>query len=173
VLWSKLLAAQIKQKHGSDVTLVNPAIGGTTLMQNLILMPRWLKDHPTPDLVTVWFGYNDWDTGVRGERFAEYLRFAVDRIRTMTRGSADVLLMTTTCTHDRWETMKELEQAVKDVAREKKTGLVDVTSEIRKVASPDEALRREYWAWDKTHLGKAGHRLVGDAVLQAIEVQGR
>ena len=57
--------------------------------------------------------------------------------------------------------------------REKKTGLADVTSEIRKAGSPDEALKREYWAWDKTHLGKAGHRLVSDAVLQAIETQDR
>ena len=169
VLWSKLLAQEIRQKHGSDVTLVNPAIGGTTLTQNLILMPRWLKDYPLPDLVTVWFGYNDWDTGVRGERFAQYLRCAVDRIRRMTGGSADVLLITTTCSHGRWETMKELEQAVRDVARDRKAGLADVACEIRKAGSPDEALKREYWAWDKTHLGKGGHRLVCDTVLREIE----
>ena len=173
VLWAKLLAEQIKQKHGSEVTLVNPAIGGTTLTQNLILMPRWLKDHPSPDLVTVWFGYNDWDGGVRGERFAEYLRMAVDRIRRMTSGSADVLLVTTTCSLDRWDSMKELEQAVRDVAREKQTGLADVTAEIRNAGSPAEALKREYWAWDKTHLGKAGHRLVSDAVLRAFETSAK
>lgn len=169
VLWSKLLAGQIKSKYGSEVTLVNPAIGGTTLTQNLILMPRWLKDHPSPDLVIVWFGYNDWDGGVRGERFGQYLRLAVDRIRRLTKGSADVLLMTTTCSFDRWDAMKELEQAAKQVAGEKKTGLLDITSEFRKAGSHAEALRREYWAWDKTHLGKAGHRLVSQAVLRAIE----
>lgn len=173
VLWSKLLCTQLKTKYGSDVTLVNPAIGGTTLTQNLILMPRWLKDHPTPDLVTVWFGFNDWDTGVRGPRFGEYLRFAVDRIRRLTDGSADVLLMTTTCSYDRWETMRELEEAVRNVAREKQTGLADIPAEFRKAASPEEALKRQYWAWDKTHLGPAGHQLVSQTVLRAIEAQDK
>ena len=31
-------------------------------------MPRWLKDDPKPDLVTIWFGGNDYDNGVRGEQ---------------------------------------------------------------------------------------------------------
>ena len=48
------------------MTLVNPAIGGTTLSQNVILMPRWLQVAPSPDLVVIWFGGNDWDTDVRG-----------------------------------------------------------------------------------------------------------
>ena len=58
----------------------NPAIGGTQLTQNLVLMPRWLRAVPEPDLVTVWFGFNDWDGGMRGEHFREMLGFAVDRM---------------------------------------------------------------------------------------------
>ena len=50
--------------YGSEVKLINPAIGGTTLSQNVILTPRWLQETPAPDLVTIWFGGNDWDTGV-------------------------------------------------------------------------------------------------------------
>ena len=64
VLWSELLAEKLQKRFGSEVTLVNPAIGGTQLTQNLVLMPRWLRDHPHPDLVTVWFGFNDWDGGM-------------------------------------------------------------------------------------------------------------
>lgn len=48
-------------------------------------MPRWLAENPTPDLVSVFFGYNDWDNGVRGPRMEEYLRLTVDRIRRLTR----------------------------------------------------------------------------------------
>jgi lysophospholipase L1-like esterase len=61
-LWSEQFAQQLHEACGCAVTLVNPAIGGTTLSQNLILIPRWLHDTPRPDLVTVWFGFNDWDS---------------------------------------------------------------------------------------------------------------
>ena len=124
---------------------------------------------PGPDLVIVWFGGNDWGTGVRGERFAQYLRLAVDRVRRQTKGSADVLLLTTCPSHAAWETMRELEQAVRDVGKEKKTAVADVAAEFRKVATPDEALKQGYWAWDKTHLGAKGHEVVKDTVLRAIE----
>ena len=171
IVWHGLLAKAIEEKYGSKVTVVNPAIGGTTLSQNMILMPRWSIEAPEPDLVTVWFGYNDWDTGVRGPRFAEYLRAAVDRIRRQTKGSADILLMTSNASHERWETMAELEQAVRDVAKEKKTGLADIAAEFRRPGTPDESLKQEYWAWDKGHLGKKGHQVVSDAVLKAIEAE--
>ncbi len=66
-LWAEELVERLKTAYGSEVTLVNPAIGGTTLSQNVILMPRWLQESPSPDLVVIWFGGNDWDTGVRGD----------------------------------------------------------------------------------------------------------
>ena len=40
VLWSEVLDEQLRKQYGADVTLVNPAIGGTQLTQNLVLMPR-------------------------------------------------------------------------------------------------------------------------------------
>jgi lysophospholipase L1-like esterase len=169
VLWSQLLAKDLKARYGSEVTLINPAIGGTTLSQNMVLMPRWGRQAPSPDLVTIWFGGNDWDSNVRGPRFAEYLRVAVDRIRRQTHGSADVLLMTTCPGHARWETLRELEQAVREVAAEKKTGLADIAAEFHKVPTADEALKQEYWAWDKVHLGAKGHEVTKDAVIKAID----
>ena len=170
IVWERLLAKAIEGKYGSQVTLVNPAIGGTTLSQNTILMPRWVKTAPAPDLVTVWFGGNDWDSGVRGPRFAEYLRLAVDRIRRQTGGSADILLMTTCPGHARWETTAELEKAVRDVAAEKHTGLADVAAEFRRPGTPDEALKQEYWAWDKVHLG--GERARSDERSRAAGDRG-
>ncbi len=167
-LWAKILAAQLREKTGSAVTLVNPAIGGTTLSQNLVLMPRWLRQTPKPDLVTVWFGYNDWDTGLRGARFKEYLQLAVDRIRRLTGGSADVLLVTPCPAFKRWDTMSELEQAVKEVAREKQTAVVDIAGEVRRAGSAEAALQQGYWAWDNVHLGTNGHRLVAEVVLKTI-----
>ena len=45
-LWSEILVKRLKETYGSQVTLVNPAIGGTTLSQNVILVPRWLQERP-------------------------------------------------------------------------------------------------------------------------------
>ncbi|HUU42354.1 MAG TPA: GDSL-type esterase/lipase family protein [Planctomycetota bacterium] len=173
-LWSEMLVAELEKKYKSKVTLVNPAIGGTQLSQNLVLMPRWLKDHPECDLVTVWFGYNDWDGGMRGEHFEKLLRFAVDRIRRMTKGRTDVLLMTTCPANKRWHDMDELAEAVRKVAKEKKTGLADVAAEFHKIEGDeaDTALKLNYWAWDRTHLGEKGHEITRDVVLDAIE-QGK
>jgi lysophospholipase L1-like esterase len=172
VLWAELLAGRLKATFGSEVTLVNPAIGGTQLTQNLVLMPRWLHDSPEPDLVTVWFGYNDWDAGARGPDWREKLRFAADRVRRLTKGRAEVLLITSCPTLERWETMNELAQATRDVAAEKRTGLADVAVAFHTQAS-DDTRRATLFAWDKTHLGEAGHRLAADTVFQALLEQNR
>jgi lysophospholipase L1-like esterase len=169
IVWHQFLAEALRAKYGCDVKIVNPAIGGTTLSQNVVLIPRWVKEAPSPDLVTIWFGTNDWDSGVRGERFKEYLRLAVDQIRRQTKGSADVLIMTTAPTHARWETYAELERAARDVAAEKTTGLADTAGEFRRAGSAEEALKEGYWEWDKVHLGRKGHEAARDAVVRAIE----
>ena len=54
VAWVDLLKDRLKEKYGSEVTIVNPAIGGTQLRQNLVLMPRWLdraRAGPRDDLL--------------------------------------------------------------------------------------------------------------------------
>ncbi len=167
-LWCELLAKRLEQTGRSRVTLINPAIGGTTLNQNLVLMPCWLRDTPHPDLVTVWFGFNDWDSGVRGPRFAQYLRSAIERIRRLTGGSADILLLTTCPAYARWDSMSEMEQAVRDIAKEANVGLADIAAMFRKTGSPDEALKQNYWAWDKIHLGAAGHEAVATSVMSEL-----
>lgn len=171
-LWSELLCEQLGAKYGAEIKLVNPAIGGTSLSQNLITMPRWLKTTPRPDLVTVCFGYNDFDNGVRGPRFAEYLRFGVDRIRCMTGGQTDILLITTCPAHGRWTTLNEMARAVHDVARERKTGFADIATAFHRAGSPQAALAQGYWAWDKTHLGDKGHQVVAETVFRAIQSAG-
>jgi len=170
-LWSEMLVKSLEEQYGSKVTLVNTAIGGTQLTPNLVLMPRWLKHTPEPDLVTVWFGYNDYDAGMRGEAFKDRLRLAVDRIRRKTGYATGVLLMTTCPANKKWHDMDELAEAVRVVAKEKNTGLADVAAEFHKVEGDeaDLALKLGYWAWDRTHLGPKGHEITRDTVLKAIE----
>lgn len=166
-LWSELLVKELQKRFGGKVTLVNPAIGGTELSQNLVLMPRWLKECPAPDLVIVWFGYNDWSSGLRGDRFKQRLECAVDRIRRMTQGRSEVMLITTCPAYARWDEMEELARAGRSVAAEKKTGLADVAAAFHE-AGADEAARVGLYCSDRVHLGGRGHALVAETVLAAV-----
>ena len=169
-LWSEELVKQLKATYGSEVNLVNPAIGGTTLSQNLVLIPRWLQEVPAPDLVTIWFGYNDWDSGVRGPVFKQYLRVAVERIRQFTHGQTEILLLTSAPCYDRWVAMDEMSQAVREIAQEQQTGLADIAGEFHKVTA-DAAVQQNYFANDKVHLGAKGHELTKDFVFHVIATQ--
>lgn len=167
-LWSEELVKKLQAAYGGEVTLVNPAIGGTTLSQNVILLPRWLRAAPMPDLVIIWFGGNDWDSNVRGPRYQEYLELAVDRVRRATKGQAEVLLMTTCPGFAAWETRNELCVAAYEVARARKTGFVDAATAFHQAGTREEALRRQYWVWDNVHLGPGGHELIAETVCAAI-----
>ena len=120
----------------------------------------------------LWFGYNGWDSGMRGEHFQKLLRFAVDRIRRMTKGESDVLLMTTCPAPGRWDTMEELAEAVRAVAQGKRTGLADVSAVFHQ-AGDDPPGRSSLYCRDKVHLGPAGHQLAAETVLGAIAETGR
>jgi lysophospholipase L1-like esterase len=163
VNWPTLLTAKIKEKYKVDVKIVNPAIGGTQMRQGVILTPRWLAEAPEPDLVTIFYGGNDFESGMKGPAFKDTCRWAVDRVRRATKGRADVILMTTAPALERWTT-PELPDAVRAVAAERKTGLVDVEKIFH--AAP---AREPLFCRDKVHLGPAGHELVAESVLAAIE----
>ncbi len=169
VNWPTLLAAKLKEKYGVEVKIVNPAIGGTQLRQGLILIPRWVADAPEPDLVTVCYGYNDWDGGMRGDLFRETMREAADRVRRATRGKSDVLLITTAPALERWTTMGEMSEAVRKAAADRKAGLADTEKAFHAVAADK---REALYCRDKVHLGPAGHEEVAAAVLRAIESGG-
>ena len=163
--WVQIFKDKVKEKYGTDVTIVNPAIGGTQLRQNLVLIPRWLDKAPAPDLVTIAFGYNDWDAGMRGEEFHRSYLDAVDRVRGKTRGKADVLIITTAPAVKRWETMTELADACRRAAKEKSAGLADTEKAFLQAGMEN----RERLFADGVHLTPEGHALVADTVLKSIE----
>jgi len=169
VNWPGLLTKKLQERK-IDVKIINPAIGGTELRQNLVLIPRWLAEAPEPDLVTVCFGGNDWNSGMRGPMFQESCREAVDRIRRATKGKADVLLLTTVPSFEMWKTRDELGEAVRAAAKERNAGLADVEKLFH--ATP-EAQREKLFCSDKVHMGAPGHEVLAAAVLAAIESGGK
>lgn len=169
VAWPRLLEKQLEEKYGTPVTIENPAIGGTQLKQNLVLLPRWLDKTPEPDLVTICFGGNDWEAGMRGPEFEASLRDAVDRVRRATRGKADVLLMTTVPALPRWTTTTELGDAARKAARERNAGLTDT----ERAFLAQEANRAQLFVSDQVHMSTPGHELLAKTVLAALEGTGK
>ncbi len=170
VAWVDLLREQLKSDFGSNVTIINPAIGGTQLRQNLVLLPRWLAQAPEPDLVTIFFGGNDWDSGMRGVEFQAACTDAVNRIRRATNGKADVLLMTTNPTTLRWTELGELAGACRASARDTNAGLADTETAFHLAGKDD---RDRLYGDDRVHLSRAGHQVVAETVLKAILASGR
>ena len=165
ICWVDLLKQQMHEKYNSNVTIVNPAIGGTQLRQNVVLIPRWLDTAPSPDLVTIFFGFNDWDAGMRGEEFRGACDDAVDRIRRATKGKTDVLIMTTNPAASRWMEASELAEACRLAARDRHAGLADTEHAFRAAGLVD---RNRLFVDDRVHLSRKGHELVAEAVLTAI-----
>ncbi|MBY0524977.1 MAG: hypothetical protein K2R98_16345 [Gemmataceae bacterium] len=170
VVWPALLQKQIKDKYKSDVTVINPAIGGTQLRQGLVLIPRWQAQAPEPDLVTICYGFNDWDSGMRGEQFAETYRDAIDRVRRTTKGKSDVLILTTLPAVERWTTMAEMGDACRKAAKDRGAGLAD-TEHAFKTAGKDD--KERLYSKDKVHLSATGHEVMARTVLEAIEASKR
>ena len=166
VAWPALLKKDLEAKYKSKVTIVNPAIGGTQLRQNLVLTPRWLDKHPEPDLVTFCFGGNDWEAGMRGPQFRASCEDAVDRVRRATKGRSDVLLMTTVPSVEQWQTRKELAEACRAAAKARNAGLADTEKAFLEAGKQD---REKLFVNDKVHLSRAGHEQMATAVLRAIE----
>jgi lysophospholipase L1-like esterase len=168
VAWVDRLRERLREKYGTAVTIVDPAIGGTQLRQNLVLMPRWLGRAPEPDLVTIFFGGNDWDAGMRGAEFERACTEAVDRVRRATLGKADVLLLTTNPAASRWDETSELAEACRRASRECNAGLADTDAAFHAAGKDRDRL----FVRDRVHLSRAGHEVVSETVLKAIEAGG-
>ncbi|HYE05084.1 MAG TPA: GDSL-type esterase/lipase family protein [Planctomycetota bacterium] len=167
--WPGMFVASVKAAMKSDVTIVNPAIGGTELRQNLVLIPRWLATTPKPDLVVICFGGNDYASGMRQAMFTQAMGDAIRRVRRVTGGAADVLVVTTVPNVEQWDALGELAEACRVAAKAENAGLADAFAAFHEAGKDDPA---SLFAHDKVHLGPAGHAVFAKTVLAAIEAQG-
>lgn len=162
--WPTTLQAMLKAQYKSDVTIVNPAMGGTTLRQNLVVLPRWSSMGPKPDLVTVFFGFNDYDGGARGPEFYQMNMDAIRRIRQATGGQSDVLILTTYMPLENGERLAELADACRRAAKDGNAGVADIYTAFHDAPGDKASL----YGWDKVHLGQPGQELVAQMVAKAL-----
>jgi len=162
--WPALFKEAARKATGSEVGIVNPAMGGTELRHNVILLPRWTRADPRPDLVTIWFGFNDYASGMRGAGFRAALEDAIDRVRRATGGEADVIVLTTCPSGDKAEALGEMAEACRAAAKARNAGLCDIYAAFQ--AAPD---RKALFASDGVHLSLAGQELAARSVLNTVK----
>jgi len=177
VNWPALFKAAIKEKYGVDATIVNAAIGGTQLAQGRVIFPRWLKQAPEPDLVTICYGGNDLEGGVTPELFQELQKDMVTRVRRATKGKADVLVMTSVPAIVTWDKMTPLAEACKAAAKATNAGIAD-TNGAFKIAGKEkkEPLYGNLpgtTTCEGVHMGPPGHEVIAKTVLEAIGKAGQ
>jgi lysophospholipase L1-like esterase len=168
--WPAFFQAMAKDAWGSEVTVVNTAMGGTELRQNLVVVPRWVATTPHPDLVVVEFGGNDWNGGMRQAAFAAAQADAIRRIRRATGGTADVLVVATLPSVATWDAIGELAEACRGAAKQEEAGLCDAFALFHRLGAQD---RERLYANDHVHLGEPGQRALAQAVLEAIAPPAR
>jgi lysophospholipase L1-like esterase len=164
--WPAYLRDTALERWKSAVTLINPAIGGTELKQNVVLLPRWIAGTPKPDLVTICFGYNDWSSGMRPERFKPAMVDAIRRVRQQTGDAADVLVIATLPGLPLWDELSGLAQAAREAAAAERAGLCDGYAAF--VAAAKDGGRERLFVDDRVHLSPTGQQVLATAVLEAI-----
>src|SRR5262249_19550591 len=95
---------------------------------------------------------------------------AVVRIRRATRGKADVLLLTSVPSVEQWTTRAELAEACRAAAKARNAGLADVEKAFLEAGKQD---RERLYLRARVHLSPAGHELMAETVLEAIERAAR
>lgn len=166
VNWPTLLKTKLAEKYKSEVTIVNPALGGTLLLNGTVLIPRWAIPTPEPDLVTIAYAFNDFESGARAESFLAAQKNAIDRVRRATKGKSDVLVMTSCPAVEKWETLNEIAEAARKASADRKTGLADTYAAFHAEGKTD---KEKLFCTDKVHMGPAGHELIAKTVLEALE----
>jgi|GEM_PF-3813962 len=101
-----------------------------------------------------------------GAEFRRTCTDAVNRVRRATRGKADVLLITTNPSAARWGAIEEVAEACRDAAKDRRAGLAD-TDRAFVAAGRDNP--NPLFVHDRVHLSKAGHAIVAETVIKAIE----
>jgi lysophospholipase L1-like esterase len=100
--WGHRFIARLANAYGIEATVHNAAVPGHTTRGGYIVLERSLLGMPEPDLVCMLYGAND-AKGIGISSGSEpmtardmqfYYEDLIDRVRTMTHGNADLLLLT-------------------------------------------------------------------------------
>lgn len=100
--WFEMVFAQLGQRYSSQITFVNPSVGG--------MMSEWgvtnaqaLAANENPDLVFIGFGMNDGSAGVTTDTFKANIQSIMNTI-SASNPDCEYVLISTMCQNSDWPT---------------------------------------------------------------------
>lgn len=167
------LHSLLRQQFGyEEIRVVNSGVGGLQVPQGSVLIARDVAPYD-PDLVTVLYGYNDLAPGgVTPDQFKDAVSIFIDRVRRLTKGHAEVLLITSlpATSEEAWKRLQVGAEVMRELAGEKRCGLCDASSAFRRLGR--QTLIAEYFrANDAAHPNAKGQHLLAKLLFEAIAGQ--
>ena len=146
------------------ITVLNRAVGGARTND----LRAWLNRDfigETPDLVTVWIGYNDKSGAIGREYYARTVNDYIDRIAQKTKGESAILLIATgPGKGPRFTMMDDFAQEIRNIAKDRKLLLFDASHILKSLGH--EAFC-DLMA-DMAHPNEAGHQLIAEKLADFL-----
>lgn len=158
----------LRQWLGYDgIDCRNRAVGGARVNDARAWLERDFVGG-APDLVTIWYGYNDKTAGYSKEHYQQMMSDYIDRIAAVTQGkSAIVLFATGPGTQGRFTMMDGYAQAIRDLAAARQLPCFDVHAMMKALG---RGPMRDIMA-DQAHPNTQGHQLIADHLAQFLVSQ--
>ncbi len=153
-----------------DLVTINTGMSGDTSQGGLYRLGRNVIEH-RPDLVSINFGVNDAFSGISPRQFSDNLRDMASRIRDA--GCDRILMLSCEAIPEDWAEQQVLPywEAMKAVAKEVGCVYADVhgrwVEELR-AGRPESDLIIS----GDLHPNEEGHRLIAEAVFEAMQESG-
>lgn len=150
------------------INCINRAVGGARTNDGRAWLGRDFVAG-APDLVTIWYGYNDKSGGTTAAYYKQAMANYIDRICAYTKGKTAILLFATgPGTGARFTMMDDFAQAMRDLAAEKGITCFDVHQHLKAVGKAPFA---EKYMADTAHPNAEGHKFVADKLAEFLIAQ--
>lgn len=171
------LGQHITRTWGVACEVANCGVGGHSVRGGTIVLPRSLRTMPVPDLACIFFGANDVKAlglkpGFGEEAFRMQLEDLIEKVRSGTRGMADICLVSgvprllpdSTVSAG---TIEQIVNGVRAAASNKKAAFVDTFATYLHL-SPEE---KQTYYMDTVHQTPAGRQYLGCLVFEALRAE--
>ncbi len=144
--WGKLLAGELARKYGSEITCINPSLGGMRSDWGREMVGGLLA-HEKPDLVVLGFGMNDGGVPVAPDVFAANTRAMMETLRKE-NPDVEFLLLMSFQPNSRWRKLEPMPAYLEALKAMEAPGVA-----VADVWSPHEYLLKNKTYWDMTANG--------------------
>lgn len=169
--YSKRIQNLLREKYEyEDITVWNRAVGGAGICDERVWLNRDFS-LGTPDLVTIWIGYNDRFRIISKEAYKRAIAKYVDMVIEKTQGKSAIVLFATGPGKNEGFTMMDLfADVIREVAAEKNLALFDINKIFK--AFGRRQFSEKYMA-DAAHPNPEGHKIIATSFCDFLINYGK